>query len=148
MLICTPVNRVADDVARFRGRRPAEVLIMDVGSTKRQIVETVEAQARPASMFVGAHPIAGSERRGVANARAELFEGRSLRLDVHAPPGAEQVGRARTFWMAVGCRVLEMGPAEHDEILAYTSHLPHAIAAALASSVPSDWLSSGRRRFP
>ena len=44
------------------------------------------------------------------------------------------------LWTALGCRVVEMSPVEHDEILAYTSHLPHAVAAALAASVPAEWL--------
>ena len=51
----------------------------------------------------------------------------------------EQLRRARAFWASLGCRLVEMSPAEHDEILAHTSHLPHALAAALASSVPSEW---------
>ena len=46
----------------------------------------------------------------------------------------------RDFWLSLGCRVLEMSPSEHDEVLAYTSHLPHALATALASSVPTEWL--------
>jgi prephenate dehydrogenase len=140
VVVCTPVNRVAEDVRRAAEVAPAEVLVMDVGSTKRQIVETVERQTRTSSVFVGAHPIAGSERRGVANARAELFDTRPCVLTPTPRTQAERLGRAWKFWTAIGCRVLEMGPAEHDEILAYTSHLPHAIAAALASSVPADWL--------
>jgi prephenate dehydrogenase len=52
----------------------------------------------------------------------------------------DRLQRARDFWGAIGCRIAEMGPAEHDEILAYTSHLPHAVAAALAASVPAEWL--------
>jgi prephenate dehydrogenase len=53
---------------------------------------------------------------------------------------ADRLRRARDFWSALGCRLLEMGPSEHDEILAYTSHLPHALAAALAATVPVEWL--------
>ncbi len=140
VVVCTPVNRVAEDVRRSAEIAPAEVLVMDVGSTKRQIVETVERQAGTGSVFVGAHPIAGSERRGVAHARADLFDNRPCVLTPTLRTRADRLGRARNFWTAVGCRVLEIGPAEHDEILAYTSHLPHAVAASLASSVPVEWL--------
>ena len=52
----------------------------------------------------------------------------------------ERTREALSLWTALGCRVVEMSPVEHDEILAYTSHLPHAVAAALAGSVPADWL--------
>jgi prephenate dehydrogenase len=140
VVVCTPVNRVAEDVRRVSESAPADVLITDAGSTKRQIVEAVERQARTGSVFVGAHPIAGSERRGVAHAHADLFERRPCVLTPTPRTRTERLRRARAFWASLGCRVLEMGPAEHDEILAYTSHLPHAIAAALASSVPADWL--------
>ena len=140
VVICTPVNRVAEDVRRTVEVAPAEVLVMDAGSTKRQIVESVERQARSSAVFVGAHPIAGSERRGVANARANLFDARPCVLTPTPRTRAERLRRAWRFWTAIGCRVVEMGPADHDEVLAYTSHLPHAIAAALASSVPADWL--------
>jgi prephenate dehydrogenase len=100
----------------------------------------VERFPRPAAVFVGAHPLAGSERRGVEHAQADLFDGRVCVLTPTPRTPPEITERAHRFWTSLGCRVIEMGPAEHDEILAYTSHLPHALAAALAASVPIDWL--------
>jgi prephenate dehydrogenase len=76
----------------------------------------------------------------VAHARADLFDGRPCVLTPTARTSADRLRRAAAFWSSVGCRVLEMTPAEHDEVLAYTSHLPHALAGALASAVPADWL--------
>jgi prephenate dehydrogenase len=140
VIVCTPVNRIADDVRRAAERAPGHVLITDVGSSKRQIVEAVERHPRSAAVFVGAHPLAGSERRGVNHARADLFEGRVCILTPTPRTRADRTRRTHAFWSALGCRVLEMAPAEHDEVLAYTSHLPHALAAALAASVPADWL--------
>src|SRR5262249_3976115 len=131
---------VAEDVRRSAEAAPADVLVTDAGSAKRQIVERVERHPRSSAVFVGAHPLSGSERRGVAHARAELFEGRPCVLTPTPRTSPERLRRAREFWAALGCRVMEMGPAEHDEILAYTSHLPHATAAALASTVPVEWL--------
>ena len=140
VVVCTPVSRIADDVRRVAEAAPGHVLVTDAGSSKRQIVETVERQPRSAAVFVGAHPLAGSERRGVNHARADLFEGRVCVLTPTARTRPDRGRRAHGFWSALGCRVLEMAPGEHDEVLAYTSHLPHALAAALASSVPTDWL--------
>jgi prephenate dehydrogenase len=140
VVVCTPVNRVVEDVQSCTEAAPPDVLITDVGSSKRQIVEALERHPGCASVFVGAHPIAGSERRGVAHARADLFEGRPCVLTPTSRTPADRLRRARRFWTSIGGRVLEMGPAEHDEVLAYTSHLPHALAAALAGSVPVDWL--------
>jgi prephenate dehydrogenase len=140
VVICTPVGRVADDVRRAAERSPERALVTDAGSSKRQIVEAVERHPRSATVFVGAHPLAGSERRGVSHAQADLFDGRVCVLTPTPRTRPDRLHRARAFWASVGCRLLEMSPAEHDEIVAYTSHLPHAMAAALAGLVPLEWL--------
>jgi prephenate dehydrogenase len=140
VVVCTPVNRIVEDVRSCAEATSSGALITDAGSSKRQIVEAVERQPHCASVFVGAHPIAGSERRGVVHARADLFEGRPCVLTPTSRTPVDRLRRARQFWTSLGCRVLEMGPTEHDEVLAYTSHLPHALAAALAGSIPVDWL--------
>jgi prephenate dehydrogenase len=114
--------------------------VTDAGSSKRKIVETVERHPRSATVFVGAHPLAGSEQRGVNHAQVDLFDGRVCVLTPTPRSRPERLRRARAFWSSLGCRVLEISPAEHDEIVAYTSHLPHAMAAALASLVPLEWL--------
>jgi len=141
VVVCTPVNRIADDVRRAAESAPSGALLTDAGSSKRQIVLAVERHPRSAAVFVGAHPLAGSERRGVDHARADLFDGRVCVLTPTSRTNRERVCRARAFWTALGCRLIEMSPAEHDEIVAYTSHLPHALAAALAAIVPCEWLS-------
>jgi prephenate dehydrogenase len=139
VVVCTPVNRIPDDVRRVAESAGPDVLVTDAGSTKRQIVEAVERHARSAGVFVGAHPLAGSERRGAANASADLFQGRICMLTPTHRTQPDQLRRARAFWASLGSRLVEMNPAEHDEILAHTSHLPHALAAALAASVPAEW---------
>ena len=139
IVVCTPVGRVAEDVRRASEAAPAGALITDAGSTKRAIVEAVEKSPRAAEKYVAAHPMAGSERSGAAFARADLYKGRVCVLTPTPKTPANRLPRARAFWSSLGCRVLEMGPAEHDEVVAYTSHLPHALAASLASAVPSDW---------
>lgn len=140
VVVCTPVSGIADDVRRVADLTPSDVLVTDAGSTKRRIVESLEGHPRAASVYVGAHPLAGSERTGPEHARADLFEGRVCLLtpSPRTPDAPKQ--KARAFWKSLGCRVIEMSPLEHDEVLAYTSHLPHAVAAALASAIPADWL--------
>jgi prephenate dehydrogenase len=140
VIVCTPVNRIAEDVVRAATAAPEGVLITDVGSSKRLIVETIERHPRSAAAFVGAHPLAGSERRGASHARPDLLEGRVCILTPTARTPLERTREALSLWTALGCRVVEMSPVQHDEILAYTSHLPHAVAAALAGSVPAEWL--------
>ncbi len=140
VIVCTPVNRVAEDVSRAALAAPADVLITDVGSAKRRIVDAIERDPRSAAVFVGAHPLAGSEQRGARHARANLFEDRVCVLTPTPRTPLERTRETLAFWTALGSRVVEMSPGEHDEILAYTSHLPHAVAAALAGSVPAEWL--------
>ena len=139
VVVCTPVGRVAEDVRRASEIAPRSALITDAGSTKRTIVEAVEKSPRAAEMFVAAHPMAGSEKTGAAHARADLYQDRVCVLTPSPRTPRGLVGRAREFWSSLGCRTVEMGPAEHDEVVAFTSHLPHALAASLAGSVPADW---------
>lgn len=139
-VVCTPVSRIAADVIAAAAVGPPGLLVTDAGSSKRGIVEAVEADPRGRAAFVGAHPIAGSERQGVLHARADLFQGRACVLTPTPRTAPERLSRARAFWEGLGCRISELGPARHDESLAFTSHLPHAVAAALAAAVPAELL--------
>ncbi len=140
VVICTPVTEIAEAVRIAAEHGQGDVLVTDAGSTKLRIVEAVERVPSAARVFVGSHPIAGSERKGVTHARADLFEGRSCVLTPTVRTPHDRLQRARSFWVDLGCRVLELGPAEHDDVLALTSHLPHAVAAALAATVPAEAL--------
>jgi len=91
--------------------------------------------------FVGAHPLAGSHRRGAAAADADLFAGRVTVVTPAAATPTEDVTDVATFWSAVGATVFVMPPREHDRIVAATSHAPHLIAAAIAAATPA----AGRR---
>jgi prephenate dehydrogenase len=139
VVVCTPVNRIPDDVRRVAEAAGPGVLVTDAGSTKRQVVEALERHPRAAGVFVGAHPLAGSERRGAAHASADLFQDKVCVLTPTHRTAPNPLRRARTFWASLGCKLVEMSPADHDEVLAHTSHLPHALAAALAASVPLEW---------
>jgi prephenate dehydrogenase len=134
-VVCTPVDRIAADVISAAHSSPEQTLITDAGSTKRRIVNAVEVDAMALAKFVAAHPIAGSEKHGPGHARADLFDGRACILTPTERTPSLQLVRARDFWSALGCRLVEIDPQTHDERLAVTSHLPHAVAAALAMLV-------------
>jgi prephenate dehydrogenase len=140
VVVCTPVSRVANDVRSAAEAGPEGVLVTDAGSTKRGIVEAVERDPRALAVFVGGHPIAGSERKGAEHAEPDLFAGRACVLTPTAQTPPDRLARARDFWSGIGCRVLETSPEAHDDLLALTSHLPHAVASALAATVPVDAL--------
>jgi prephenate dehydrogenase len=82
------------------------------------------------SRFVAAHPIAGTEKSGVAASKAELFRGHRVVLTPHAKQDAHALSTVRTLWESVGARVVEMEAKDHDAIFAATSHLPHVLAYA------------------
>src|SRR5262249_29728245 len=116
--------------------RPGTVLT-DVGSTKAEVVRVVGALANGV-VFVGSHPLAGSEKQGPEHADADLFAGR---LVVVTPgPHTEEAALCRVadFWRALGAGVERMSPEEHDDAVALTSHLPHVVASALAGALPPE----------
>jgi prephenate dehydrogenase len=113
-------------------------LLTDAGSTKASIVAAWEKRRRSRrGRFVGAHPIAGSHRRGPAAAAADLFTGRVAVVTPGRSTPAADVEEAGEFWASLGATVFTMPPAEHDRLLAATSHAPHVLAAALAAATPA-----------
>ncbi len=116
-------------------------LVTDAGSTKATIVAAWERRRKSRRCrFVGAHPIAGSHRRGAAAAEADLFAGKVTVVTPAPRTPAADVEAVGEFWAALGATVFMMPPREHDRILAVTSHAPHLVAAALAAATPADAL--------
>lgn len=134
VVMCTPVHVIQQQLVDIAPLCGPDVLITDGGSVKAGIAETVANLPALKSLFVGAHPIAGGENSGFEHSKADLFEDR---LCVLTPVNdlESQILRAQQFWEAVGCRCVSLDPDEHDRILAMTSHLPHVVAALMASVV-------------
>ena len=122
--------------AKLRTPFPRAPIVTDVGSVKAPVVAELGAIFRGRGRFVGSHPMAGSEQTGIAAARAGLVRRRGLHRHARRRVGRRTPSRrCARFWEALGCRVLELSPAEHDEIVALISHLPHLLAAALVNTV-------------
>jgi prephenate dehydrogenase len=116
-------------------------LVTDAGSTKATIVAGWERRRRSRRCrFVGAHPLAGSHRRGAAAAEADLFSGRVAVVTPGPRTPAADTDAVGQFWSALGATVFVMPPREHDRLLAATSHAPHLVAAALAAATPPEAL--------
>ena len=138
IVVCTPVDRIAETILLAAPHCKRGAIFTDGGSTKAGIVAAVNGRLPEGIAFVPAHPIAGSEKNGVENARADLFENR---LTILTPlEGCDAVERVSAFWQALGSRVIAMSPDDHDRALASTSHLPHAVASAVAGVTPVEWL--------
>jgi prephenate dehydrogenase len=109
-----------------------DCLITDAGSTKAVIVETATRCVTQAK-FLGGHPMAGKESRGAETADPNLFEGRPYVLTPSASAG--DIGEFRGWLERIGAQVIEMDAREHDETVAFTSHLPQLISTALAATL-------------
>jgi prephenate dehydrogenase len=116
----------------------AGAVLTDVGSVKSEIISSLQKIVRTKTRvsFVGAHPIAGSEKTGVENARADLFRGATC---VVTTDGASSTARSvvSRLWKDAGAHVVTIRASEHDRVLALTSHLPHLLSFALFSLVRS-----------
>jgi prephenate dehydrogenase len=133
VVVCTPVDRIAEDVLALAPALRPGSLITDAGSTKAAICRTIKSGATGSVPFVGSHPLAGSEKGGWEHAESALFEGRVCVVAPVEQTPADALERVSAFWRALGMRVRAMTPEDHDQALALTSHLPHLAAAALAS---------------
>jgi prephenate dehydrogenase len=137
-IFCTPVNLIAQQVLSSASACQPGALITDAGSTKAEIVRTVETNLPRTVLFVGSHPLAGSEKSGPEHADADLFCDRLVIVTPTERTLPEASARVTEFWQALGARVERMAPAEHDQALAWTSHLPHLLAAALSNTLPQE----------
>ena len=135
-MVCTPVDRIVEDVRRAAEHCRPGTLITDTGSVKQPIVEALDEGLPGDCRFLGSHPVAGREKSGIAHAKAKLFKNRPAMITPTENTRAEDAGRLRAFWESLRANVYEISPAEHDEILASTSHVPHVVAAALAAAIP------------
>ncbi|HEX7381399.1 MAG TPA: prephenate dehydrogenase/arogenate dehydrogenase family protein [Nevskiaceae bacterium] len=132
VVLAVPVLETSPALESMRAHLPPHCIITDVGSTKLSVIRSVtEVFGETPDRFVPAHPVAGTERAGVAASAASLFRGRCVVITPHAGMSADAAGRVRRLWEAVGAHVETMDPGRHDAIFAATSHLPHVLAYTL-----------------
>ena len=136
VLIAVPVAATETTLKAIRHGIEPGALLMDVGSTKRDVVDAARRVLRERiPCFVPAHPIAGKESAGIQNADADLYRGRQVILTPLPQTDAEGVQKATDVWSALGAQVLKMTPENHDAAFAAVSHLPHLLAFAYFSAV-------------
>jgi prephenate dehydrogenase len=111
-----------------------DCIVIDVGSTKEEIVACFDKAFKH---YVGTHPLAGSEKRGVAYAQAGLFKDSLCILTPTRRTDKEALRTVKKLWRCIGADTVEMSPSAHDKMLAFISHLPHVIAFCLMETIPS-----------
>ena len=136
---CLPVDRIAQATSRAAACMPRGSVVTDAGSVKESICDAIGPEPAAGVFFVGSHPLAGSEKQGFEYADALLFERRTCVVTPAEGSDASATARVTDFWQRLGSRVVSLSPAEHDRILARTSHMPHAVASAVAAALcPED----------
>lgn len=136
VLLAVPVSATEATFNAIRHLLTPHTLVMDVGSTKRDVVDAARRVLRDQiGCFVPAHPITGKEVSGVEHADANLYNGKQVILTPIEPTLTAQLSKATSLWTALGCHVLQMSPQAHDAAYAAVSHLPHLLAFALMNSI-------------
>ena len=136
VLLAVPVAATETTFKAIRHLVEPNVLFMDVGSTKRDVVDAARRGLRERiASFVPAHPIAGKEGSGIQHADAALYAGRQVILTPLAQTDATLLQKATDVWSAIGAQVLKMTPENHDAAFAAVSHLPHLLAFACFSAI-------------
>jgi prephenate dehydrogenase len=138
VLVAVPVAATEATFKAIKHLVSNDTLVMDVGSTKRDVVDAARRALREqVGAFVPAHPIAGREVSGVEFADADLYNGKQVILTPIERTLAPQLKKAEEVWTALGCHVIKMTPEAHDAAFAAVSHLPHLIAFALMNGIAS-----------
>ena len=131
VLVAVPVAATEATFKAMKHLITNQTLVMDVGSTKRDVVEAARRTLGPQlGTFVPAHPIAGKEQAGVEHADANLYQGKQVILTPIERTLTVHLQRAEQLWRALGCQVKQMSPETHDSAYAAVSHLPHLLAFA------------------
>lgn len=129
VVVAVPVLRTAEAFAAIRDGLAPGTVVTDVGSTKQSVVaDVISVFGELPSWFVPGHPIAGTEKSGVAHSLPNLFRDHRVILTPHTAQDPAALARVEAMWTATGARVVRMSPAQHDAIFAATSHLPHLLA--------------------
>lgn len=134
VILATPICTFEEIFGEIGDSLSRGCIVTDVGSTKALPVRWAAKMLPKTVRYVGSHPIAGSEQRGVEFARDDLFEGALCVLTTTKKTNRQATATLKRFWSKLGCCVKLMSPAEHDRIFASVSHLPHIVAAALINA--------------
>ncbi len=140
VVLATPVNTIlnlADIISKFISK---ECIVTDVGSTKQEIVSQL---SKIFLNYVGSHPLAGSEKRGIKNAYPGMFEDSLCILTPAKNTNPKALRKIKILWNQLGAKVINLEPDTHDRILSFVSHLPHALAFSLIDIIPPRYLKFG-----
>lgn len=140
VVLAAPVDSIVKLLSTINPHLKRYCIVTDVGSAKVEIIEAAQKVLTSPGNFVGSHPLVGSEKKGVAFANESLFEGAKCVMTPLDSTHNAVKDKVKKMWNKVGSEVVMMTPNEHDEALAYISHLPHLLAYSLMNVIPDKHL--------
>lgn len=143
VVLATPVKTIVSLLANIGRYLKRGCIVTDVGSTKTTISDVASKHLPPHVFFVGSHPLAGSEKKGVEFSNAQLFQDSFCVLTSTEKTNKQAEEKIKKLWTLLGSKIKSVTPAEHDRILAYTSHVPHLLAYAMIDCIPGNYLGYG-----
>lgn len=133
VILCVPIEAMPGLVREFRDALKPAALVTDVGSVKGSVDRDLAPLLEHRALWIGSHPMAGSEQAGFAAARPDLFQGAPVILTPTKQTRPKAQRLAEKFWTALGSKLALLPPEKHDQLVAAISHIPHLIAAALVN---------------
>jgi len=135
IIIATPVRLIVDIVIEIKDYLKKNVIITDVGSAKTNIVEKINKMLPKDVVFIGGHPMAGSENEGILSAKPDLFVNTFYILTPTDNTKSESLVTLHNLFTKIGAKVISVLPKEHDKIVSLISHLPHILSTNLVALV-------------
>lgn len=135
ILLSTPVGAFKDIARMIKDTLKQGTLITDVGSVKGRLVHKLESLMPEGAHYIGSHPIAGSDKSGIDEARADLFKNALCIITPTENSDTDALRKVAILWESMGLKIKFMDPYKHDEIYAAISHLPHVIAFSLVNTI-------------
>lgn len=135
VIMSTPILSMAGLTRKMSPYLKKGCIVTDVGSTKLRLAKEMERLLPQGIYYVGGHPMAGSEKKGVEKARKDLFKDSVCILTKTKNTGEKPVKTVKNLWRALGAEVIVMSPRDHDRIISEVSHLPHMLIFSLLNSI-------------
>jgi len=132
IFICTPIRKTIQFITQLSGNISGDCIITDVASTKGEICDYIEGIEKP-PVFIGGHPMAGTEKSGYSNAFAHLFENAYYALTPTKTSTETAISTLQKLLCSIGAIPIIISPEKHDLVTGCISHVPHIIASALVT---------------
>jgi len=136
VILACPVRTIISISKKIIPLLKKGTILIDVGSTKKEIVSEIKKYKTKEIDFIGCHPLAGLEKKGVINAREDLFCDSVCILTPLKSTEKRNLDKIIKFWRNLGAKIKILSPEKHDSILSLVSHLPHIISFGLIKSIP------------